>query len=100
MATKTKTAKVERVQLGARLEKRMVRVLKGIAELDSRTLGQVLEEIVLHSFEPVRGHEGEYCVSPWTRKALNAIAGLKQVYGMDYDTHDCYLWKDSTEKSD
>lgn len=78
---------VERVQLGVRMEKRMVQVLKGLAELNGETLGQLLEKIVLHTFEPVPGDEGESCASPHGKKALAAIADLKRVYGMDYDVH-------------
>ncbi|MBK9342466.1 MAG: hypothetical protein IPN07_05335 [Dehalococcoidia bacterium] len=55
---------VERVQLGVRLEKRMVQVLKGLAEFNDETLGQLLEKIVLHSFEPMPGEEGEWSASP------------------------------------
>ena len=40
------------------MEKKMVKVLKGLAEYRDMTLGQLLEKIVLHSFEPVAGHEG------------------------------------------
>ena len=47
------TEAVERVQLGVRMEKRMVQVLKGLAEFNDETLGQLLEKIVLHSFEPM-----------------------------------------------
>src|SRR2546421_513931 len=42
---------VERVQTGVRLEKRILRVLKAIAELHDMTLGDLLEGIVLHAFE-------------------------------------------------
>lgn len=42
---------VERVQLGVRLEKRMVKVLKAVAEYFDVTLTELLESIVLHSFE-------------------------------------------------
>src|SRR5689334_4965649 len=79
--------KVERVQLGVRVEKRMVKVLKGLAEFNGVTLGQLLENIVLHSFEPMPGEEGEWAASPHSRRELEAIADLKRVYGMDYDTH-------------
>jgi hypothetical protein len=78
---------VERVQLGVRMEKRMVKVLKGLAEFEGITLGQLLEKIVLHSFEPVPGQEGEMSASPHGKKALAAIADLKRIYGMEYDTH-------------
>jgi hypothetical protein len=87
MAETAEPVRVERVQLGVRMEKRMVKVLKGLAEFDGITLGQLLEKIVLHSFEPVPGQEGEMSASPHGKRALVAIAGLKQIYGMDYDTH-------------
>lgn len=78
---------VERVQLGVRMERRMVKVLKGLAEFENITLGQLLEKIVLHSFEPLEGQEGEWSASPHSRRALAAIADLKRVYGLDFDTH-------------
>ena len=78
---------VERVQLGVRMEARLVKVLKGLAEFNDETLGQLLEKIVLHSFEPVPGDEGESCASPHSRAELEAIENLKRVYGLDYETH-------------
>lgn len=77
----------ERVQLGVRLEKRMVQVLKGLAEFEEISLGELLEKIVLHSFDPVPGDEGESCASPHSRRELQAIAGLRDVFGMDYEVH-------------
>lgn len=78
---------VVRVQLGVRMEKRMVKVLKGLAEYEEMTLGQLLEKIVLHSFEPVPGQEGEMAASPHSRKALAVIGDLRKVYEMDYQEH-------------
>jgi hypothetical protein len=78
---------VERVQLGVRMEKRMVKVLKGLAEFNGVSLGNLLENIVLHSFSAVPGEEGEQAWSPHGKRALAAIADLKHVYGMDYDAH-------------
>jgi hypothetical protein len=78
---------IERVQLGVRMEKRLVKVLKGLAEFEDLTLGQLLEKIVLHSFQPAEGHEGELAASPYGPRALAAIEELKRVYGMDYDLH-------------
>lgn len=75
---------VERVQLGVRMERAMVKVLKGLAEFEGVTLGQLLEKIVLHSFEPVPGEEGEMSWSPHGKHALAAIVGLKRIYGMDH----------------
>jgi hypothetical protein len=79
--------KIERVQLGVRMETRLVKVLKGLAEFNNETLGELLEKIVLHSFEPVPGDEGESCASPHGKAALKAVEDLKKVYGLDYDTH-------------
>ena len=58
------TVKTDRVQLGVRMEKNLVKVLKGLAEFNDETLGELLEKIVLHSFDPVPGDEGESCASP------------------------------------
>jgi hypothetical protein len=78
---------VERVQLGVRMEKHMVKVLKGLAEFNGVSLGYLLENIVLHSFEPLPGQEGEWAASPHGKKALGAISDLKRIYGMDFDVH-------------
>jgi hypothetical protein len=72
-----RTLRVERVQIGARMEKRMVKVLKGLAEYLDLSLGDLLEGIVLHAFE------GKSL--PFNEDILQRIAQLKQVYGMDYD---------------
>jgi hypothetical protein len=69
------------------MEKKMVKVLKGLAEFEGITLAELLEKIVLHSFEPMPGEEGEWSASPHSKRALAAVADLKRVYGMDYDTH-------------
>jgi hypothetical protein len=71
----TKKLEVERIQTGVRMEKRMVKVLKGLAELHDLTLGDLLEGIVLHAFE------GK---SPFSKKSLERIKELKKIYGMDY----------------
>jgi hypothetical protein len=81
------TQKIERVQLGVRMEARLVKVLKGLAEFNNETLGELLEKIVLHSFEPVPGDEGESSASPHSKAQLKAIEDLKRVYGLDYETH-------------
>ncbi|HEY8171446.1 MAG TPA: hypothetical protein VIH21_00040 [Dehalococcoidia bacterium] len=78
---------IERVQLGVRMEKNMVKVLKGLAEFNGETLGQLLEKIVLHSFEPLPGEEGEWSASPHGKRALAAVVDLKRIYGMDFDMH-------------
>ena len=83
----TKAIVVERVQLGVRMEKTMVKVLKGLAEFEGVSLGQLMEKIVLHSFEPIPGEEGEMAASPYGKRALAAIADLQRIYGMELDVH-------------
>ena len=78
---------VDRVQLGVRLEKNIVKVLKGLAEFNDESLGELLERIVLHSFEPVTGDEGESCASPHSKRQLQAIRDLRTVYGLGEDVH-------------
>jgi hypothetical protein len=69
---------VERVQLGVRMEKRMVKVLKALAEYLDLSLGDLLEGMVLHSFANTLA---------FNSTTLQRIEQLKQVYGMDYDAH-------------
>ena len=88
--------RVERVQLGVRMEKRMVKVLKGLAEFEGLTLGQLLEKIVSHSFDPIPGEEGEMAASPHSKKELAAINDLKRIYEMDYEPHRYRQFHDST----
>jgi hypothetical protein len=68
---------VERVQTGVRLEKRLLKVLKGFAEYKDTTLGDLLEGIVLHAFD------GK---CPFGRESLARIKELKKVYGLDLDS--------------
>lgn len=68
---------IERVQTGVRMEKRLVKVLKALAELYDISLGDLLEGIVLHAFE------GK---SPFSEESLRRIADLKKIYGLDLDS--------------
>jgi hypothetical protein len=87
MTTRVEVVAVDRVQLGVRMERSLVKVLKGLAEFENMTLGQLLEKIVLHSFEPVPGEEGEQAWSAFGKLSLAAVADLKRVYGLEYDMH-------------
>lgn len=70
----TETIHVERVQTGVRIEKRLLKVLKAVADLHDVTLGDLLEGIVLHAFE------GKV---PFDADSLARIAGLKAVFGLE-----------------
>lgn len=67
---------VERVQTGVRIEKRILKVLKGLAEYHDISVGDLLEGIVLHVFE------GKL---PFSEANLKKIAELKKVYHLDLD---------------
>ena len=72
---------IERVQTGVRLEKRTLKVLKGLAECLDISLGDLLEGIVLHAFE------GK---AAFGDKTLKQIAQLKAVYGLDLTAEDSH----------
>jgi hypothetical protein len=68
---------VERVQTGVRMEKRLLKVLKGFAEYHDMTLGDLLEGIVLHAFD------GK---TPFSAASLKRIQELKRFYDFDLDS--------------
>lgn len=68
---------IERVQTGVRLEKSMVKVLRGLAEYLEISLSDLLEGIVVHAFEGRSAFAGK-------PELLAAIEGLKRIYGMEY----------------
>jgi hypothetical protein len=76
MITPTEPIVIERIQTGVRMEKRLLKVLKGLAEYHDITLGDLIEGIVLHSFE------GK---APFGPESMRKIADLKGVYGLDLD---------------
>lgn len=81
---------IERVQTGVRLEKRLVKVLKALAEHRDISLGDLIEGIVLHAFE------GR---TPFSPETLAVIEQLRRVYGLELtagDSHKLHEAGDST----
>ncbi len=72
---------VERIQTGVRVEVRVLKVLKALAELKGLSLGDLLEGIVLHAFE------GK---APFARETLRQIAQLREVYGLTLQAADSH----------
>src|SRR6266446_8895298 len=68
---------IERVQTGVRMEKRLLKVLKALAEYHDLTLGDLLEGIVLHAFE------GKCAFGA---NSLQRIRDLKKFYELDLDS--------------
>lgn len=77
---------VERVQTGVRLEKRILKVLKGIAELRDLSLSDLLEGIVLHAFA------GK---TPFSPETMTKIAELKRIYGLELDASHSHRLRES-----
>ena len=72
---------IERAQTGVRIEKSLLKVLKGLAEYCNLSVGDLLEGIVLHSFE------GTPPFSVATRKVIEQ---LKQVYACELTAADSH----------
>ncbi len=73
---------IERVQTGLRLEKRILKVLKGLAELLEISVAELVEGLALHAFE------GK--APPFSPELLAKIEGLKAVYGLDLTAADAH----------
>jgi predicted DNA-binding ribbon-helix-helix protein len=80
-ASKSASLDVERVQTGVRLEKRLLKVLKGLAESLDISLGDLVEGIALHALENR---------PPFAPATLKKIADLKRVYGLDLSAADSH----------
>jgi len=81
---------IERVQTGVRMEKRILKVLKGFAEYHDMTLGDVLEGIVLHAFD------GK---TPFSPASLEKIRELKRFYDLDLDSGASHRLKEIKARS-
>jgi hypothetical protein len=77
---------VERVQTGVRLEKRLLKVMKALAEYHEISLGDLIEGIVLHAFD------GK---APFGKASLQRIAELKKIYHLDLDAGDSHQLRES-----
>ncbi len=75
-ASSNGSLEIERVQTGVRMERRILKVLKALAELHDLTLGDLLEGMVLHVFE------GKV---PFGENSLQKIVELKRIYGLELD---------------
>lgn len=72
---------VERVQIGVRMEKTLVKTLKGLAEYLDLSLGDLLEGVTLHALE------GK---TPFSPKTLAQIKKLRAIYGLNLTARDSH----------
>lgn len=83
----THTREVERIQTGVRMEKRILKVLKALAEYHDMTLGDLLEGIVLHAFENK---------TPFGAESLKLIEQFRAIYKLDLTAADSHRLKETT----
>ncbi|MGB0035284.1 MAG: hypothetical protein WBP79_07415 [Candidatus Acidiferrales bacterium] len=67
------------------MEKRLLKVLKALAELKDLSLGDLLEGIVLHAFE------GK---APFSSTTLSEIVQFKKIYGLTLKASDSHRLKE------
>lgn len=78
---------ISRTQTGVRIESSLLKVLKALAEYADLSLGDLLEGIVLHSFE------GK---APFQKSTQDVIGQLKKVYGCELTAADSHMLEEKT----
>ena len=74
--------KIERMQTGLRIEKRILKVLKGLSEYLDIPMGDLVEGLALHAFE------GK--APPFSDVQLKKIQQLKKVYDLNLTAADSH----------
>lgn len=72
---------VDRIQTGVRLERRILKVAKALAEALDITLGDLIEGVLLHTFE------GK---TPFAPETLKRIEQLRLAYDLDLTARDAH----------
>ncbi|MCR9213113.1 MAG: hypothetical protein NXI13_05305 [Proteobacteria bacterium] len=80
---------IERIQTGVRIEKRLLKVLKGLAEQLDISLGDLIEGMALHCFEGKTSFSAE---------TLEKIQQLKTVYDLDLTAADSHNLQESNDR--
>jgi len=80
---------IERIQTGIRLEKRLLKVLKALAEHLDMSVAELIEGMALHAFE------GKTPFSPAT---IKKIKKLKDVYDLDLTASDSHRLAEEASK--
>ncbi|CAM2009202.1 hypothetical protein [Acanthopleuribacter pedis] len=83
-------APIQRMQTGVRIEKRLLKVLKGLAEYLEMSLGDLIEGMALHCFE------GRV---PFSEETMKKIEQLKLVYDLDLTAADSHTLNEAEGRS-
>lgn len=86
-----KKIKVERIQTGMRIEKKLVKVLKALAEYLDISLGDLIEGIVLHAFD------GK---TPFSEETIKKIGEMKKIYNLRLDSSDSHKMIEGQDDSE
>lgn len=81
---------IERVQTGIRIEKRLLKVLKALAEYKDMSLGDLIEGIALHALE------GKMPFAPAT---LTHVRGLRRIYGLELRAGDSHRLRERARRT-
>jgi hypothetical protein len=87
MASRSDPLEVERIQTGVRIERRLLKVLKALAEYKNLSLGDLIEGIVLHAFD------GKHAFTPGTQRKIRE---LKKIYELDLDASASHRLKEKS----
>lgn len=77
---------VERTQTGLRMDKTLLKVLKGLAEFSDMSLADLVEGLLLHSLE------GKVALKD--PRTLHAVEQLRNLYGLELTAADSHKHPD------
>jgi hypothetical protein len=80
---------IDRVQTGLRIEKRLLKVMKALAEHLEISVAELIEGMALHAFE------GKAPFSPATIKKIDQ---LRDVYELDLTAEDSHMLTENEER--
>lgn len=89
-------ANVNRILVGVRIEPRLVKVMKALAELHDNTLGELIERVFWSAMDGDSAFADKAGKLPSDVK--QQIQSLKQVYGVTYNLEDLVKPKEKREK--
>jgi hypothetical protein len=81
---------VERIQTGLRMDRTLLKVLKGLAEFNDMSLADLVEGLLLNAIE------GKAAITD--RSTLDAIDQLRNVYGLDLTAEDSHQHPDADSR--
>ena len=80
---------IERVQTGVRIEKKILKIMKGLAEYHDVSLGDLIEGVMLHAFE------GK---APFGKESRRLIADLRKHYALELHASDAHKLEEKPKK--